>query len=794
MCSLLLQISTDVWHLVPSALGITSANCYRNDWFAIADVIRQERMTLGLSYQASEGRRQMTKKSEEQEEDNDIGRYLSYLIIDDKGKNCFINGESRWTIPLPNYIDEKSLENLVYKYCHEFDIDYVSSHNVSNLVNETMRKLNTVGSITKMKNKDHNKKQRRNQKKNKDEKTIAMVVIEEGEKRKRTLVLTTDKFYLNEEFKRPYKENNSKVTGEFIGTSIRETGKTTIITMRPPILSKVLKLGGSSKEKELLVVQYGSDEILGDVKDICECIAKIGGVASQQFKVYVSAILEAQRDKAPKEITYPAVGVFENPENNKLLIAMPQSNNVYTIGQAKENGEVNERICEVANRTLPSIQEEIKAALIGYIRLPSYFKYATDTIPVLGYAVASVFAYELKGIEKSDFFCQFLQYGPKGTGKSTILNIGTDDLYGIAPRGIDALDSSHRLLQMLNATTMPQHIAEIETFDFNEFASTIKNGTDIRKVGSRYNADQTRNDFEGKSTLFYSANSYKASKDSVLARVIIAQVQTTKEYIEPTAHLFSSLVRSRTRQYPIGYAILQHVIEEYPNLKSVSSAINAIRSELAYRCATPDINVKFTDQRRTLTYALILFGIRQWASFIHLLYPKLKDRQNVGRIELWFNKYSNLDLFIEDVVRPLETTTIEVLQQQNVAAAFVAWLESFVSNQGEKEEGHTWMRAKDGRDLIYVASGVLQKYKEFCRRSGGTPYESLKQLGAELTAHTGESCKPFAYDIGRDEERDSNDRIIKTAVPYKKRSVVGVPLSIQGKIPAPIATTTASNY
>jgi hypothetical protein len=606
--------------------------------------------------------------------------------------------------------------------------------------------------------------------------------------------VTTDRFYLQEELKRPYKKNNSKVTSDFINTI--ETNKTTIITMRPPILSKVLKVGSSGQEKELLVVKYGSDEILGDVKSICDRIAKIGGVASHNFKIYVSAILEAQRDKTAREITYPAVGVFENPENKKLVIAMPQSNNVYTIGQAKENGEVNERICEVANRTLPDIEEEIKTALIGYIRLPSFFKHPTDTIPVLGYSIANAFAYELKGIEKSDFFCQFLLYGPKGTGKSTILNIVTDDLYGIAPRGIDALDSSHRLLQMLNATTMPQHIAEIETFDFNEFAATIKNGTDIRKVGSRYNADQTRNDFEGKSTLFYSANSYKASKDSVLARVIIDHVQTSNEDIEPKAHLFSSLVRDRTRRYPIGYAILQHVIERHSDLKSLSSAINAIRSELAYRCATPEINVKFTDQRRTLTYALILFGIRQWASFICSLYPKLEDKQNIEKIELWFNKYSNLDLFIEDVVRPLETTTIEVLQQQNVAAAFIGWLESFISNQGEKEEGHTWMHAKDGRDLIYVATGVLQKYKEFCKRSGGIPYESLKQLGAELTAHTGESCKPFAHDIGRDEERDSNDRVIKTAVPYKKRSVVGVPMSIQGKLavtPTTRSTTIATN-
>ena len=102
-----------------------------------------------MPYQTSGGGREKTKKSEVTKEENDIGRYFSYLTIDDRGKNCSINGESRWAIPLPNYIDNKSLENLVYKHCHKFDIDYVSSYNVSNLANETMWKLNTVAALRK---------------------------------------------------------------------------------------------------------------------------------------------------------------------------------------------------------------------------------------------------------------------------------------------------------------------------------------------------------------------------------------------------------------------------------------------------------------------------------------------------------------------------------------------------------------------------------------------------------------------------------------------------------------------
>jgi hypothetical protein len=57
-------------------------------------------------------------------------------------------------------------------------------------------------------------------------------------------------------------------------------------------------------------------------------------------------------------------------------------------------------------------------------------------------------------------------------------------------------------------------------------------------------------------------------------------------------------------------------------------------------------------------------------------------------------------------------------------------------------------------------------------------------LAVDLTSHTGEDCKPYATEIGLEEIRDpSNEsRIIKMAVSYRKRSVVKVPLSIQGKL------------
>jgi hypothetical protein len=263
-------------------------------------------------------------------------------------------------------------------------------------------------------------------------------------------------------------------------------------------------------------------------------------------------------------------------------------------------------------------------------------------------------------------------------------------------------------------------------------------------------------------------------------------MKTRRDDVESKKLIFESAVRSRTnnKNKPIGYEILKHVIQEHPTLEILAFEINQIKSAIVRRCAISDIALNFTDQRRALSYAMMLFGIRQWQSFIKKYYPKAVSSEHCQ--EMWWNKYSNLELFIEDIVRPLEEGSRDVLLQQNQAAAFTAWLQSYVAREGDEEEGHTWMRAKRG-DYIYITDGILQRYKEFSKRSGSAAYETLTQLAVDLTSHTGEDCKPYPNDIGLDEVRDSDERIVKMPVPYKKRKVVKVPLSVQGKL---VTTTT----
>ena len=153
---------------------------------------------------------------------------------------------------------------------------------------------------------------------------------------------------------------------------------------------------------------------------------------------------------------------------------------------------------------------------------------------------------------------------------------------------------------------------------------------------------------------------------------------------------------------------------------------------------------------------------------------------------------------VKDVIRVLDvvnkialvTAATDAKTQEEIAA--ISRILGFEVK--EKEEGHTWMRAKEG-DYIFITESVLQRHKEFCKRSDGIAYQSLSQLAVDLTAHTGESCKRYEHSIGRDQETDDvSSRILKIAVAYRKRKVVRVPLSLQGRLTAAntsnITTTT----
>lgn len=225
----------------------------------------------------------------------------------------------------------------------------------------------------------------------------------------------------------------------------------------------------------MLCVHYGNDEFYGDVRSIAEDIKRKGGVASPRlFTGALSTILEKQRKDKLVETMYPCIGVFtKDVESKTLVLVHPKlNNNIYDIGKL-ENNEAVHVLEQVKNKPLPQNEFQIRTLTSAYLKIPKYFTCLEAVIP-LCYGIIQPFFYVLKR-EFHDYFCQLLLWS-SGTklGKSAIANSITEDLYGVQKKAIGHIDSPYRMMQTLNATTMPQHISEIQTFEFDIFSDVIK--------------------------------------------------------------------------------------------------------------------------------------------------------------------------------------------------------------------------------------------------------------------------------------------------------------------------------
>ncbi|MGH9878128.1 MAG: hypothetical protein ACRD5H_10855, partial [Nitrososphaerales archaeon] len=71
-------------------------------------------------------------------DDGTLGDYLQCLFITDDGKQCRMNNDGVYSFPLTGKVTETTLADLVYGWCAEHGIDYVSEENVRQLASEAV--------------------------------------------------------------------------------------------------------------------------------------------------------------------------------------------------------------------------------------------------------------------------------------------------------------------------------------------------------------------------------------------------------------------------------------------------------------------------------------------------------------------------------------------------------------------------------------------------------------------------------------------------------------------------------
>jgi hypothetical protein len=87
----------------------------------------------------------MTQPSDTQA---DFEAYLQYLSYNDD--RILINGDSKYVVPIPKRVGKEVIENAVYEYCQKYNIDYVSTENVTKWSTEIIKQYH----LKKLRSKD----------------------------------------------------------------------------------------------------------------------------------------------------------------------------------------------------------------------------------------------------------------------------------------------------------------------------------------------------------------------------------------------------------------------------------------------------------------------------------------------------------------------------------------------------------------------------------------------------------------------------------------------------------------
>ena len=117
-------------------------------------------------------------------------------------------------------------------------------------------------------------------------------------------------------------------------------------------------------------------------------------------------------------------------------------------------------------------------------------------------------------------------------------------------------------------------------------------------------------------------------------------------------------------------------------------------------------------------------GLHCWRSFIIKHFPRLNNGIKFG--QFWFHKYADLQVFIHEIIKPMEIVAKESLERSPLSH-FLAWLSSYISNRGSYEEGDTWMYNKN-HDCVYVTKSILEMYIPHCKQTGNLHFETLGDL------------------------------------------------------------------
>jgi len=453
----------------------------------------------------------------------------------------------------------------------------------------------------------------------------------------------------------------------------------------------------------------------GNAEEIMSFLKREGPIVSRnEASDAVNALLQGM--KLPTVVSHATYGVYDDTaeEPNHLILCLEP----YTRSDIQQ--QIEREINQSIKAPISKEQLQLWFSLIQY-----WHPY--EILPAMALSSIASFGYVLrnKGITVPYLYHFSME---SGIGKTLVIVIFTEDLFGKKKQSFDSINSSYRLADTLDSYGGLIGIDEAEKFPWEKYASHIQQAVESPYQDKRGTPHLGSRDYLSRATLAFTSNHFPIKRKALLVRLIKVEYDAKALEQRKDKKQIEVVDELRKKLKPIGWRLVELELQRIHSdisvlIKNVQGHASVFRSKLH----------RIEDSRRPLDWAVIYEGLKIW--------ERAAEKFKID----W--QAPTYDEFIDEVILPNEAATFESLELP--AEDFMSWWQMWkvknilrdMYDTETKGKGDVWCpKTLKYNDVDYigdvVTNSVIQEYVKEKQTTTTTPINNLATLGKAISSMT----------------------------------------------------------
>lgn len=521
-------------------------------------------------------------------------------------------------------------------------------------------------------------------------------------------------------------------------------------TVNPVIINAIYR---TERDDLLYEIQIGSNTpYFGQIEQIVDELrtGKKPVICSMSMELK-PALLNLVRElmiknKMECQRAYTCVGIHVDEKSN-FLLAIPQ-----LLKIIPENDPQKDIVSTIETLDIfdpDTVDPLLQGAIENFVKLvefegnPEHFR-----LVAFGYIAISGFFKVLSKSKSIDVYPAYFAIGSHGAGKTSLLRILIEGLFGYEMKLGNTIESPSRLRDLISASTFPLLVDEIDSIDHHLVIILKSMLTSFSKLAYKTKTQEWIHTDINRSVIGTANGQKWLDDDSAFkegrAMVTFHETPAQEKYSQPFERIKNAIYSNKA----IGYVFVQTIFNMIKgfrqNLNEQSKQNNSddapkkqLENDLEtlvymieekrkhVRKLAKINNMTFSDNRRVTIHALILIGLEFWQYF--------------------FKQKLDVDVpFLAEFLKPDSSKYIAFIkefEEKNVESKFeeVFQIQSFIETTYNNEEHipHVFLRKKS----LWLTDAFLGKYNEYASRTKYNQFNSLEKLAETLNKVSPEVIK-----------------------------------------------------